>query len=87
MPIIAPRVTAKSGTVITFDSSVMMPAPMPTPNRATPIGRPIASTDPKAMIKMTIAIARGGDDGDGVDDLDDDEEDEGDADDLSCLQL
>ena len=46
MPIMAPSVTAKSGTDMTFESRVMMPAPIPTPNSATPIGRPMAGTEP-----------------------------------------
>ena len=54
-PIIAPSVIAKSGTDMTFDSSEMMPAPMPTPNRATPMGRPIARTDPNDTMRMTMA--------------------------------
>ena len=31
---------------------------MPMPARATPIGRPMASTDPKARMRMTMAKAR-----------------------------
>ena len=35
----------------------MMPAPIPTPNSATPIGRPMASTEPNARISTTMANA------------------------------
>ncbi len=31
---------------------------MPMPNRATPMGRPMASTEPKARIRITMAKAR-----------------------------
>jgi hypothetical protein len=39
-------------------SSVTIAVPSPTPNSATPIGRPIASTEPNAMIRITIANAK-----------------------------
>ena len=50
-----PRNVAKSGIVKTLLSSVMMALPRPMPNSATPIGRPMASTEPNATIRMTIA--------------------------------
>ena len=53
-----PRVVAKSGMVITLLSRAMRALPMPMPARATPMGRPIASTEPKARIRMTMAKAR-----------------------------
>ena len=53
-----PRNVAKSGTVRTLLSSVMIAVPMPMPNSATPTGRPMASTEPNATIRMTMAKAR-----------------------------
>ncbi len=50
-----PRNVAKSGIVKTLLSSVMAALPMPMPNRATPMGRPMASTEPNATIRMTMA--------------------------------
>ena len=57
-PIITPRVVATSGIVITLLNSAMRALPMPMPARATPMGRPIDSTDPKARMRMTMANAR-----------------------------
>ena len=57
-PIITPRVVAKSGIESRWLSRAMRALPMPMPARATPMGRPMASTEPKARIRMTIAKAR-----------------------------
>ena len=53
-----PIVDVKSGMSTTLDSSPASIEPDTMPARATPIGSPIASTEPKAMIKMTIAKPR-----------------------------
>ncbi len=58
IPIMAPRVTAKSGTEMTLDNRVIRLAPMPTPNSATPTGRPMASTEPNDRIRMMMAKPR-----------------------------
>ena len=59
-----PRNVAKSGMVRTLLSSVVIAVPMPMPNSATPRGRPMASTDPKATMMMTTnATPRISDDG------------------------
>ena len=50
-----PMVEAKSGMVTTCDSSPAMIVPLKMPARATPMGRPMASTEPKAMIRMMMA--------------------------------
>ena len=50
-----PIVEVKSGMSTTWDSRPAMIEPETMPARATPIGRPIASTEPKAMIRMTMA--------------------------------
>ena len=50
-----PIVDVKSGMVTTLERRPAIIEPVTIPARATPIGNPIASTDPKAMIKMTIA--------------------------------
>ena len=55
MPIIATIAVVKSGMAIGLLSSVTIAVAQPRPNRAVPIGRPIASTEPKAMIRMTTA--------------------------------
>ncbi len=52
-----PRKVANSGTESTLLRSVVMAVPTPMPNRATPTGRPMASTEPKATIRMTMAKA------------------------------
>ena len=49
---------ANSGIVMTWLSNVVRAEPRPMPTRATPMGRPMASTDPKATIRMTMANAR-----------------------------
>ena len=54
----APIVVANSGIFVTFDRRVMRPTPVPTPPSATAMGRPIASTEPKAKISTTIANDR-----------------------------
>ncbi len=56
-PIITPSTVAKSGMVNTLLSSATEMPPMPMPNSDTPTGRPIASTEPKARIRMTMANA------------------------------
>ena len=48
---------AVSGTVNTWLRPMTMLVPMPMPNRATPTGRPMASTDPNARMRMTMAKA------------------------------
>ena len=45
----------KSGMLNTFEPMPTMPMPTPRPKSAVPIGRPIASTEPNAMRRMTIA--------------------------------
>ena len=55
MPIIATIAVVKSGMAMGLLSSVTMAVAQPSPNSAVPIGRPIASTEPKAMIRMTTA--------------------------------
>ncbi len=54
-PIIATIWTVKSGIDRTCESSVTNAAPVARPTTAVPIGRPIASTEPKARIRMIIA--------------------------------
>ena len=49
---------AKSGTSRRLLARMTRAPPSPMPKRATPTGRPIASTDPKATIKMMMAKAR-----------------------------
>ena len=61
-----PRNVAKSGTDKTLLSRVTSAVPMPMPKSATPTGRPMASTDPNATIKMTMANARPSVSDDGV---------------------
>ncbi len=55
MPIIATIAVVKSGMAIGLLSSVTSAVAMPRPNSAVPIGRPIASTEPKAMMRMMTA--------------------------------
>ncbi len=57
-PIITPSVVAKSGMGTVFDRSVSRIEPTPIPPRATPIGSPIARTEPNAVMRMTMAKAR-----------------------------
>ena len=54
-PIMTPIVDVKSGMLTTLESRPVMIEPDTIPARATPIGSPIASTEPNAMIKITIA--------------------------------
>ena len=49
---------AVSGTVNRWLRPTMMLVPMPMPNNATPTGRPMASTEPNARIRMTMAKPR-----------------------------
>ena len=60
-----PIVDVKSGMLTTLESRPVMIEPDTIPARATPIGSPIASTEPKAMIRITIAkpIPSASDDG------------------------
>ena len=54
-----PMIGAKSGTLTTLLSSVTSPKPpVTTPASATPIGSPIASTEPNDTIRTTIANAK-----------------------------
>jgi hypothetical protein len=52
-----PRIVAKSGSVRRLETSPTRIVPMPMPASATPTGRPIASTEPKATMRMTMAKA------------------------------
>ena len=56
-PIIAPRKVVKSGILKMLLRMTIRPSPAPTPPRATAIGRPIASTEPKARISTMTAKA------------------------------
>ena len=49
---------AKSGTSMRWLARMTSAPPRPMPNSATPTGRPIASTDPNATIRMMMAKAR-----------------------------
>ena len=55
IPIIDASWVVKSGVAIVWLSSSTRPRPMPIPNSAVMIGKPIASTDPKTTSRMTIA--------------------------------
>ncbi len=57
-PIIATIEVVKSGIVMTLLASDTSAEAMPRPNRAMPIGRPMASTEPKARIRMITAAIR-----------------------------
>ena len=57
-PIIATICTVKSGIDRACEKIVTSPAPVARPTTAVPIGRPIASTEPKARIRMIIAAIR-----------------------------
>ena len=48
---------AVSGTVKRWLRPMTMLVPMPMPKRATPTGRPMASTDPNARMRITMAKA------------------------------
>ena len=54
-PIMAATMLVKLGTSTTLASTSMMARPMPMPMIAVRIGRPMASTDPKAISRMTMA--------------------------------
>src|SRR5947208_2205895 len=56
-PIITPRKGAKSGIVSRWDRIVTRTEPATMPASATPIGRPMASTEPKATTRITTANA------------------------------
>ncbi len=55
MPIIAVTCGANDGTSVNRASSVTMARPVPMPNIAVMIGRPMASTDPNAIKRIRIA--------------------------------
>ena len=57
-PIITPSVVATSGMVNRFEARVTTKTPTPMPPKAVPIGRPIANTEPKAKMRITMAKAR-----------------------------
>ncbi len=52
-----PRKVAKSGISMRFESRPTTIEPAAIPARATPIGRPMASTEPKATTRITMAKA------------------------------
>ena len=54
-PIIATIDVVKSGIVMTLLASATRAEAMPRPNRAMPIGRPMARTEPKARMRMMTA--------------------------------
>ena len=56
-PIIATIAEVKSGIDRVWLSSVTTALATPRPNSAMPIGRPIASTEPKAMMRMMTAAS------------------------------
>ena len=57
-PIITPIVVAKSGMVNTLLSRVSATEPAAMPASAVPIGRPVASTEPNARVRMITAKPR-----------------------------
>ncbi len=56
-PIITPMKGAKSGTSIRWLARMTKAPPRPMPKSATPTGRPMASTEPKATMRMMTAKA------------------------------
>ncbi len=54
-PIIAIIALVKSGIVMTLLASATIAEAIPRPNRAMPIGRPIAMTEPNARMRMMTA--------------------------------
>ena len=58
MPIIATIAVVKSGIEITLLPSDTSADPMPSPNSAVPMGSPMASTEPKARMRMMTAASR-----------------------------
>ena len=58
MPIMAASWVANSGTEVAWESSSTTAKPTPMPNRAVRMGRPMASTEPKAISRMTMAAMR-----------------------------
>ena len=56
-PIIATIADVKSGIDRLLLSRVTTALATPRPNRAMPMGRPIASTEPKAMMRMITAAS------------------------------
>ncbi len=54
----APTVVAKSGMGRMLVSRLTMPMPVPTPATATPMGRPMAITEPNARISTITAKPR-----------------------------
>jgi hypothetical protein len=57
-PIIAVICTVKSGIERACENIVTIAVPVARPTTAVPIGSPIASTEPKATIRMIIAAIR-----------------------------
>ena len=57
MPTIATAAVVKSGMSTKLRTVSTMAMPVPMPNSAVPIGRPMASTDPNAMSRMIMAAA------------------------------
>ncbi len=57
-PSIAPSVVAKSGMVIQLLNRATRLEPTPTPNRAMPMGNPMASTEPNARMSTMMAKPR-----------------------------
>ena len=52
-----PSTDVKAGMLTTLLSNDTMRVPEAMPPRATPIGRPMATTDPKAAMRMKMANA------------------------------
>ena len=57
MPIIATAAVVKSGMSMRLRTTRTSAMPVPIPNSAVPMGSPIASTEPNAMRRMTIAAS------------------------------
>ena len=57
-PTIAPMTVAQAGMSTTYATSDSEPAPTASPSSAVPIGRPIATTEPKATSRITTAASR-----------------------------
>ena len=58
MPSMSTSWIVKLGIANTFASSITRAAPVPMPNRAVRIGRPMASSEPKANRSTTTAPSR-----------------------------
>ena len=57
-PTIEPITVAQAGMSTTYATSDSEPTPTARPSSAVPIGRPIATTDPNASSRITIAASR-----------------------------